>query len=115
MSIGLRRFCFFSGGPIGLSGAFRLFDPDPSDDDDMVEDWILVLVAYGVRQTPCRLWEVWDEGVEEVKRTGRVGVPRPWSVYRSLDLYRWAVSNRHIPGWRAAGDTLNTVRDQEIK
>jgi hypothetical protein len=46
------------GGPIRLSEAFRLFDPDASDNDDMVGsnlDWVLVLVAYGVRQTPRRL------------------------------------------------------------
>ncbi len=68
VSSGLRRFCFFSGGPgdpIGLSGAFRLFDPDARDDDDMVGPnlvWLLVLIAYGVRQTPRRLLKVWNEG-----------------------------------------------------
>ena len=66
-SSGLRRFCFFpgvSGGPIGLSGVFRLFDPEARDDDNMFgSNLTWLLIAYRVRQTPRRLL-VRDEGVE---------------------------------------------------
>lgn len=53
------------------------------DSDDMVGSnlalatWLLILIAaYGIRQTPCRLKKVWDERVKEIKRTERVGISR---------------------------------------
>ena len=69
--------------------------------------------------------------MEEVKHTGRVGVPRgvqEWSVYRTcvgseghnqypicwgFGLHRRAVQAPDIPGEKAS-DALNTVSDQVL-